>query len=48
MRLNPSFEIVVAAGQTVFSTVAVGITAHIYPHSGLGYIQNDDFWSEYL
>jgi hypothetical protein len=28
--------------------VLVRMTAHIYPHSGLGHIQEDDFWDDYL
>jgi hypothetical protein len=30
------------------SPVFVRMTAHIYPHSGLGHIQEDDFWDDYL
>jgi hypothetical protein len=47
-RLKPSVEIVVGPGQTVMSPVLVRMTAHIYPHSGLGHIQEGNFWDEYL
>ena len=43
-RLKPSVEIMVGSGQTVLSPVFVRMTAHIYPHSGLGYIEDDKYW----
>jgi len=46
-QLKPSAEIVVAPGQTVLSPVLVHMRGHIYPSSGLGYIQDDDYWDRY-
>jgi len=46
-RLKPAVEIRLEAGQTVLSPVFVRMTAHIYPHSGLGHIADDDYWGDY-
>ena len=46
-RLKPAVEIRLKAGQTVLSPVFVRMTAHIYPHSGLGHISDDDYWGDY-
>ena len=46
-RLKPAVEIKLQPGQTVLSPVFVRMTAHIYPHSGLGYIADDDYWGDY-
>lgn len=46
-RLKPAVEIVVEAGQTVLSPVFVYMVAHVYPRSGLGVIEDDDYWDGY-
>ena len=42
-QLKPAVEIVVEAGRTVLSPVFVYMVAHIYPRSGLGVIEDDDY-----
>ena len=46
-QLKPEVEIVVGAGQTVLSPVFVYMVAHVYPRSGLGVIEGDDYWNGY-
>ena len=46
-QLKPAVEIEVEPGQTVLSPVLVHMRGHIYPSSGLGVIESDDYWDGY-